>query len=47
MQTKNPLKWVLAFENRTVPLSLFFDNGMMEISKKSEFLEDLEGLTEP
>ena len=30
-----------------MPLSLFCDNGKMGTTKKSEFLEKLEGLTEP
>ena len=32
---------------KTVPLSLFCNNGKMGTTKKSELLEKLEGLTEP
>ena len=32
---------------KTVPLSLFCDNGKMGTTKKAEILEKLKGLTEP
>ena len=44
---KVPLERVLAFENATVPLSLFCDNGKMVTTKKSDFLEKLEKLIQP
>ena len=44
---KVPLERVLSFENATVPLSLFCDNGNIGTTKKSDFLEKLESLTEP
>ena len=44
---KVPLERVLSFENATVPLSLFCDNGKMGTTKKSDFLDKLEGLTGP
>ena len=40
-------KRVLAFENATVPLSLFCDNGKMVTTKKSDFLDKLESLIKP
>ena len=36
---KVPLERVSAFENATVPLSLFCDNGKMVTTKKSDFLD--------
>ena len=44
---KVPLERVLAFENATVPLSLFCDDGKMVSTKKSDFLDKLESLIEP
>lgn len=37
----------MAFENATVPLSLFCDTGKMVTTKKADFLEKLEKLIEP
>lgn len=41
---KVPLQRVLSFENAPVPLSLFTDEGCIMMTKKSDFLEKLEGL---
>ena len=35
---KVPLERVLAFENATVPLNIFCDNGKNVTTKKSDFL---------
>ena len=42
-----PLERVSAFENATVPLSLFCDNGKLVTRKNSDFLDKLESLIEP
>ena len=44
---KVPLERILAFENATMPLSLFCDNRKMVTRKKSGFLDKLESLIEP
>ena len=44
---KVPLDRVLSFENAHVPLSLFTDDECMMSTKKSDFLEKLEGLAGP
>ena len=41
---KVPLQRVLSFENAPVPLSLFTDEGCIMMTKKSDFLDKLEGL---
>ena len=41
---KVSLERVLAFENATVPLSLFHDNSKMVTRKKSDFLVNLKAL---
>ena len=41
-----PLERVMAFENASVPLSMFTDEGLMISGKKSVFLEKLESLIE-
>ena len=44
---KVPPERVLAFDNATVLLSLFCDNGKMVSKNKSDFLDKLKSLIEP